>query len=50
MRHMPRTSPPRWAAIELPPKKSLGRWLAFGILCGMVGAACFVERFPLLAG
>lgn len=50
MRHMPKSSPPRWAAIELPPKKSLGRWFAFGILCGMVGVACFVDRFPLLMG
>lgn len=50
MRHMPRTSPPRWAAIELPPKKSLGRWFAFGVLCGMVAGACFIDRFPLLMG
>lgn len=50
MRHMPRNSPPRWAAVELPPKKSLGRWCAFGVLCAMVGAACLVDRFPLLVG
>jgi len=50
MRHMPRTSSPRWASIELPPKKSVGRWFAFGILCGMVGAACLFDRFPLLQG
>lgn len=50
MRHMPKTSPPRWAAIELPPKKPLGRWVAIGILCVMIGAACLVERFPLLQG
>jgi hypothetical protein len=50
MHHLPRNTPPRWAAIELPPKKSLGRWFAFGILCGMVAAACFIERFPLLFG
>lgn len=48
MRHMRRTSPPRWAAIELPARKPHGRWLAFGILCALVGAACLVERFPLL--
>ncbi len=31
-----------------PPKKSLPRWLAFCTLCGMVGVACLVGRFPLL--
>jgi hypothetical protein len=50
MRHPPRTSPPRRAAIELPPKKSPGRWFAFGLLCAMVGLACFIDRFPVLAG
>ena len=32
------------------PKKSLARWFAFGVLCGMVGIACFIGRFPLLQG
>lgn len=30
------------------PRKSLARWCAFGMLCVIIGAACFVERFPLL--
>ncbi|WP_267874205.1 hypothetical protein [Telluria aromaticivorans] len=30
------------------PNKSLARWFAFGMLCGVIGAACFVDRFPLL--
>lgn len=38
------------AAMHVHPKKSLSRWLAFGILCCMVGAACLVDRFPLLQG
>ena len=33
-----------------PPRKSLARWVVFGALCCMIGAACLVERFPLLAG
>jgi hypothetical protein len=32
------------------PKKSLSRWFAFGVLCGMIAGACFFERFPLLPG
>lgn len=32
------------------PKTSLARWIAFGMLCAMVGVACLVERFPLLQG
>lgn len=47
MRHMPGRSPPRRAAI-LPARKPHGRWIAFGILCALIGAACLVERFPLL--
>ena len=35
-------------AMQVPPKKSLARWVAFGMLCGMVVGACFVDRFPLL--
>ena len=38
------------SAAQVPPKNSLARWFAFGMLCAMVGAACLVERFPLLAG
>jgi hypothetical protein len=32
------------------PKTSVTHWVAFGMLCAMVGAACLVERFPLLFG
>ncbi|SFD49772.1 hypothetical protein SAMN05216204_12674 [Massilia yuzhufengensis] len=31
------------------PKKTLPRWITFGMLCAVVGAACLVDRFPLLA-
>jgi len=37
-------------ATHVPPKTSLARWFAFATLCAMVGAACFIERFPLLPG
>lgn len=36
--------------MQAPPKSSLARWVAFGMLCAMVGVACLVERFPLLQG
>jgi hypothetical protein len=32
------------------PNTSVTRWVSFSILCAMVGAACLVERFPLLFG
>lgn len=48
MRHMPRNSPQRRAALALPARKPHGRWLAFVILCALIGAACLVERLPLL--
>lgn len=32
------------------PKPSLPRWIAFGALCVLVGATCFVDRFPLISG
>ena len=32
------------------PKNSLLRWFAVGALCGMIGVACFIDRFPLLPG
>lgn len=35
-------------AARIPPKKSLARWFAFGTLCGMIGAASLIDRFPLL--
>jgi hypothetical protein len=31
-------------------RTALSRWLVFGMLCGVVGAACFIDRFPLLQG
>ncbi|WP_267875344.1 hypothetical protein [Massilia hydrophila] len=37
-------------AVHLSPKRALARWCAFGALCGMVLAACFIGRFPLLQG
>ncbi|MCA1247012.1 hypothetical protein [Massilia sp. MS-15] len=37
-------------AVHLPPKRALARWCVFGALCGMVLAACFIGRFPLLQG
>jgi len=37
-------------AARIHPKKSLARWCAFGTLCALVGAACFIGRFPLLQG
>lgn len=49
-RHIPRTSPPRRAAIALPATKPFERWLAVGILCALIGAACLAERLPLLPG
>lgn len=33
-----------------PPKTALARWVAFGMLCAVVGVACLVERLPLLPG
>ena len=37
-------------ATHTPLKRTFARWFAFGMLCGVIGAACFVERFPLLPG
>lgn len=37
-------------ATQVAPKKTLARWFAFGTLCAMIGAACLIERFPLLQG
>lgn len=37
-------------ATRIPQKASLARWFAFGTLCGVVAAACLIERFPLLQG
>lgn len=32
------------------PRKSLARWFAFAMLCSVIGAACLVDRFPLMSG
>jgi len=32
------------------PKTTLSRWIVFGTLCGLIGLACLIGRFPLLAG
>ncbi len=32
------------------PRTTLTRWIVFGVLCGLIGIACMVERFPLLPG
>ena len=36
--------------VHLAPRRRLARWCAFGMLCAVIGAACLVERFPLLPG
>ncbi|MFC0250796.1 hypothetical protein [Massilia consociata] len=45
MQHRTKKSP---KAAKFPPRNSLIRWCTFGMLCAMVGGACFVDRFPLL--
>lgn len=30
------------------PRTLLTRWITFGTLCGLIGLACLVGRFPLL--
>jgi hypothetical protein len=42
--------PERRIAMHTLPNTSVTRWVSFSILCAMVGAACLVERFPLLFG